>query len=185
MKRNRAAQPKLRSTTQRRGRRTKPFWASGSLCGLVSRVALIDKNYFDRLFRDSLNLASQFCNLSAILFIGRRHTQSQQMPQRVHSHRGLLRRLLEDPAEFEPALCLFLGQHARLHSTRMEDGADGSFEDEVFRGLSEADTRRIPPGGEHSIAWLIWHIARCEDVTLNLLVHLNEALQVKHRLGAG
>ncbi len=30
--------------------------------------------------------------------------------------------------------------------------------------------RCIPPGGEHSIAWLFWHIARIEDVTMNVLV---------------
>lgn len=30
--------------------------------------------------------------------------------------------------------------------------------------------RRIPHGDCHSIAWLIWHIARCEDITMNLLV---------------
>jgi hypothetical protein len=30
--------------------------------------------------------------------------------------------------------------------------------------------RRIAPGFEHSVAWLVWHMARCEDVTMNLLV---------------
>ena len=30
--------------------------------------------------------------------------------------------------------------------------------------------RRIPPNGEHSIAWNIWHLARIEDVAMNLLV---------------
>ncbi|MEW6651209.1 MAG: DinB family protein [Chloroflexota bacterium] len=77
---------------------------------------------------------------------------------------------MEDEAGFELALRLFLAQHAWLHSARLEDGADWSFEDEVFRDLDEADARCIPRGEEHSIAWLIWHIARCEDITLNLLV---------------
>ena len=45
----------------------------------------------------------------------------------------------------------------------------------VIRGrgrqdLTEAELRAVPAGGEHSVAWLIWHIARIEDVTLNLLV---------------
>lgn len=56
----------------------------GSLCGLISAVALIDKSHFDRLFDDFLNPATQLCNLGAILFNGRSHIQSQQMSQRVH-----------------------------------------------------------------------------------------------------
>jgi hypothetical protein len=30
--------------------------------------------------------------------------------------------------------------------------------------------RRIPQKEEHSLAWLLWHMARIEDVTMNLLV---------------
>jgi hypothetical protein len=30
--------------------------------------------------------------------------------------------------------------------------------------------RLVPKGGEHSIAWLLWHITRIEDVTMNLLI---------------
>ena len=45
-----------------------------------------------------------------------------------------------------------------------------SFADEACQDLTEAELRAVPAGGEHSVAWLIWHIARIEDVTLNLLV---------------
>jgi len=45
-----------------------------------------------------------------------------------------------------------------------------SFQDEVLAGLSEEQLRRIADPGTHSIAWLLWHIARIEDVTMNLLV---------------
>jgi hypothetical protein len=45
-----------------------------------------------------------------------------------------------------------------------------SFEDEVLDDMPEAHIRRVLPGSEHSVAWLIWHMARCEDITLNLLV---------------
>lgn len=37
-------------------------------------------------------------------------------------------------------------------------------------GLEEAEFRRIPEGQEHSIAWIVWHLSRVEDVTMNLLV---------------
>jgi uncharacterized damage-inducible protein DinB len=45
-----------------------------------------------------------------------------------------------------------------------------SFEDDILNDLPEEQFRRIPPKMEHSIAWLVWHMARCEDITLNLLV---------------
>ncbi len=43
-----------------------------------------------------------------------------------------------------------------------------SFDDELWDGLSEARARQV--FDEHSIAWMMWHCARCEDITLNLLV---------------
>jgi hypothetical protein len=45
-----------------------------------------------------------------------------------------------------------------------------SFEDEVLGNIPEEQVRRIPTGGDHSMAWLVWHMARCEDITMNLLV---------------
>jgi hypothetical protein len=65
---------------------------------------------------------------------------------------------------------LFLRHHAMVHSAGVSGMGLWSFEDEVLDGIDEAVFRRIPAGGEHSIAWNIWHIARIEDVTMNLLV---------------
>lgn len=81
----------------------------------------------------------------------------------------------------ESARELFLEQHAMLHSARMGAGAPWSFDDEVLDDLPEDGFRRLLPGGEHSIAWLIWHMARCEDITMNLLVAGNP--QVLHHGG--
>ncbi len=36
--------------------------------------------------------------------------------------------------------------------------------------------RAIPPGSEHSIAWMIWHSARIEDVTMSILAGGGEQL---------
>ena len=57
-----------------------------------------------------------------------------------------------------------------LHSAKMAQTAAWSFEDEVFGDISEEQIRRVPRNCDHSIAWLIWHMARCEDITMNLLV---------------
>lgn len=65
---------------------------------------------------------------------------------------------------------IFSVHHAQVHAAQMSGLGVWSFEDEVLDDLDEAAFRRIPPGGEHSIAWNIWHIARIEDVTMNLLL---------------
>lgn len=81
-----------------------------------------------------------------------------------------LRGRLENPEPFDQAISLFLQQHALLHSQDLSQAGARSFADAVLCDLSDAQMRRVPPGGEHSVAWLIWHMARCEDITLNLLV---------------
>src|SRR5512135_1134274 len=91
-----------------------------------------------------------------------------------------LQSIILKPAEFPYAITLFLQQHAMVHAPEMvlqeqalqEQHSSGlwSFDEEVWQGLSEDDIRNVPPKGEHSIAWMIWHIARIEDITMSLLV---------------
>lgn len=70
----------------------------------------------------------------------------------------------------ENAIELFLNQHAMVHSAKMAKAGLWSFEDEVLNGLSDEQIRQIPPGGEHSIAWIMLHITRIEDIVMNMLV---------------
>lgn len=81
-----------------------------------------------------------------------------------------LQRLFKDPAQAEQALELFRAQHAAFHSAAVADPPGWSFEDAVLAGMPQAHWGIIPPGQEHTIAWLLWHMARCEDATMNLLV---------------
>ncbi len=82
----------------------------------------------------------------------------------------LLRQALSKPETHAAALALFLEQHAAVHA-RTVSGANGwNFEAEVWEGLDEAAARRVPPGQEHSIVWCLWHLARIEDATMNLLL---------------
>ena len=92
-----------------------------------------------------------------------------------------LRRLMTSSSQHQQALRLFLHQHALLHSQKMTPTEPWSFEDEVLDDLTDAQIRQVPPGSEHSVAWLIWHIARCEDITMNLLVEGTS--QVLHQDG--
>jgi hypothetical protein len=83
--------------------------------------------------------------------------------------------------EHEKAIALCLWQHAMVHASVMSQTGLYSFDDDLWDGLSEAAARRIPPKGEHSICWMMWHTARCEDITMNMLVAGSP--QVLHRGG--
>lgn len=90
-----------------------------------------------------------------------------------------LRHKLLSANEYQEACKLFFRQHAMLHSEKMSSTGLFSLEDEVFEDLSDAQARRIPRGSEHSITWNIYHIARIEDVTMNMLIAGTQ--QVIHR----
>jgi len=81
-----------------------------------------------------------------------------------------LRRALKKPVQLEEATSLFLKQHATLHAFDVGGTDSWSLEEQVWDGLTEAQFRCIPAGQEHSIAWCYWHLARIEDITMNLLV---------------
>jgi len=81
-----------------------------------------------------------------------------------------LRRIMTSFDQHDRAIQLFLSQHAMLHSAKMAQTEPWSFEDEVLNNMTEERIRHIPRNCEHSVAWCIWHIARIEDVAMNLLV---------------
>lgn len=81
-----------------------------------------------------------------------------------------LRQTLVKPEEHTAAINLFLRQHAMVHDAEMSNSGLPSFADEVWAGTKEAIIRCVQPKFEHSIAWLIWHIARIEDMTMNVLL---------------
>jgi hypothetical protein len=88
-----------------------------------------------------------------------------------------LRRIIEG-GDHAQAIGHFLHHHAMLHSAKMANVGLWSYEDEILHDVDEVQIRRIPHGREHSILWCIWHIARIEDVTMNLLVaNTNEVLE--------
>lgn len=67
------------------------------------------------------------------------------------------------------AIDFLLRQHARLHSAAVATTEAPSFEDAQLDDLTEPEMRRRPPG-LNSIAWIIWHIARAEDVVMNSVI---------------
>ena len=82
----------------------------------------------------------------------------------------VFRETLNRGENYPQAVEMFFEQHGVVHAGEISDHRFFSFEDEVFAELSEEVARRIPKNKEHSIAWCIWHIARIEDITMNILV---------------
>jgi DinB family protein len=64
---------------------------------------------------------------------------------------------------------LFLEQHAAVHSTAV-GGSKMSGAERTFGGLSDEQMRVRPREDLNSLAWLLWHIARAEDVFLNVML---------------
>ena len=81
-----------------------------------------------------------------------------------------LRALLSNPVNYTQAIDLFLQQHAEVHSGMMSSFGSVSFEDQVIKDINDSQVRKIPDRMEHSIVWILWHLARIEDVTMNMLV---------------
>ena len=80
-----------------------------------------------------------------------------------------LRKALASRANFQEALELFLAQHAAVHSAEISGGQVWSLHDEVLTGLPAPLIKTVPARGQNSIAWLLWHITRIEDMTMNRL----------------
>src|SRR5512133_1612525 len=83
-------------------------------------------------------------------------------------HQALNRLLAK--GDRDAAIRLFLDQHAMVHSAKVSRSKLWSFEDELLNDMTDEEVRQIPAGGEHSIAWIIFHLARIEDITMNMLV---------------
>ena len=65
---------------------------------------------------------------------------------------------------------LLLADHARVHSKATTGVADLSMEDSLCDGLTDGQLRGRPAMGFNSVAWLLWHLTRIEDVVVNTLV---------------
>jgi len=61
----------------------------------------------------------------------------------------------------------FLVQHADLHAAV---AGSATYADRVFVGLTHEQMRMRPGVGLNSLVWLLWHMARTEDVSVNLVV---------------
>jgi hypothetical protein len=63
---------------------------------------------------------------------------------------------------------LFTMQHTQVHSAALEPPE--RMQDLILGGLTDEEVRLVPVEGQNSIAWLLWHMTRCEDIGLNVVL---------------
>jgi hypothetical protein len=81
-----------------------------------------------------------------------------------------LRHLFGAASTLEEGKALFRKLHAPLHARAVSGQAGWNVEEELWQGLDEVAFRMLPAGEEHTIAWSLWHLARIEDMTMNVLL---------------
>jgi hypothetical protein len=64
---------------------------------------------------------------------------------------------------------LLLDEHGRMHAVGVT-GDKGTLAERTFGGLSDDQMRARPREDLNSLAWLMWHIARAEDIFANLIL---------------
>lgn len=70
---------------------------------------------------------------------------------------------------------LFLEQHAMVHSAAV-GGNRMSMAERSFAGLTDEQMRVRPREELNSLAWLMWHVARAEDVFVNRVLTAGRAV---------
>ena len=64
---------------------------------------------------------------------------------------------------------MFLSQHSAMHSAAV-GGNKMSGAERTFGGLTDDQMRVRPREDLNSLAWLMWHIARAEDIMVNTVI---------------
>ncbi len=71
---------------------------------------------------------------------------------------------------FENTIDLFLKQHTMVHSSKVSNIKNTTFEDELWHNLDEKTFREFVKTDHGTIARNMWHTTRIEDLTMNILV---------------
>ena len=65
---------------------------------------------------------------------------------------------------------IFLARHSCVHSRMVDPEGWWKEEDTIWSDVAEEELRSRPTTEHNSIAWLVWHMARCEDVAVNTVL---------------
>lgn len=81
-----------------------------------------------------------------------------------------LKEIILKPDRFAEARHLLLEMHSLVHSSSVCNTNIATYFDDIWSSLDEATFRTMPTAKDVTIAWDLWHIARIEDITANLLI---------------
>ncbi|WP_341346546.1 DinB family protein [Paenibacillus sp. FSL H3-0469] len=93
--------------------------------------------------------------------------------QRNHWNRQhkMLPRIITKPEAHTEAIAIILELHSALYASE-GSGEQVTYEDTLWDKLLVSTVRSYPvqtPGSRNSIVWHLWHSARIEDITMNIL----------------
>lgn len=77
--------------------------------------------------------------------------------------------IIRKPDKIEQAKELFLEIHAKVHRSEISCGITNEV-DYLLKDLEANEYAIIPTSKDETIAWVLWHVARIEDLTMNILV---------------
>lgn len=94
--------------------------------------------------------------------------------------------IIRKPDKLAEAKRLFLEIHSKLHLSSVT-GTEENEVDNLLSGLAPYEYSIMPTSNDETIAWVLWHIARIEDLTMGILTANGEQLfdcKWKERLNA-
>lgn len=80
-----------------------------------------------------------------------------------------LNAVIRKPDKLDEAKQLFLELHSKLHLSSVSDTGRNEV-DALLGDLAPGEYCVMPTAKDETIAWVLWHIARIEDLTMNILV---------------
>ncbi|MDR2932861.1 MAG: DinB family protein [Oscillospiraceae bacterium] len=80
-----------------------------------------------------------------------------------------LNAVIRKPDKVEMAKQLFLDLHAKLHLSTISNTKQNEV-DLLLNDLAPREYGIMPTSKDETIAWVLWHVARIEDLTMNILV---------------
>ena len=86
-----------------------------------------------------------------------------------------LNSIIRQENKLEQSKNIFLNIHARLHLSVISDTSPNEV-DALTCDLSEDEYAIMPTSKDETIAWVLWHIARIEDIAMGILVAEGEQL---------
>ena len=86
-----------------------------------------------------------------------------------------LARIIYKPEKIEEAKQLFLDLHALLHMGAVTQTSKNEV-DQLLYDLKKEEYAIMPTKKDETIAWVLWHTARIEDLTMGILVGMGQQI---------